>query len=71
MTSVLVAGALANKVGYGGEAWVRLSYMLGFRRLGLEAFFLEEIEHASGEAIDYFAEVVDRFGIAAALVNPD
>jgi hypothetical protein len=71
VTSVLVAGALANKVGYGGEAWVRLSYVLGFRRLGLETFFVEEIERASDDSIGYFSEVVERFGLAAALLDPD
>jgi hypothetical protein len=71
VTTVLVAGALANKPGYGGEAWVRLSYVLGFRRLGLETFFVEEIERPSDEAVAYFAEVVDQFGLAgsAALVS--
>jgi hypothetical protein len=73
VTTVLVAGALANKPGYGGEAWVRLSYVLGFRQLGLETFFLEEIEQPSNEAIGYFADVVEHFGLAgsAALVGAD
>jgi hypothetical protein len=73
VTRILVAGALANKPGYGGEAWVRLSYVLGFRALGLETSFVEEIEEPSDEAVDYFAEVVERFGIAAsaALVDSD
>ncbi len=47
--------------------------MLGFRQLGLESFFVEEIEQASDEAIGYFAEVVERFGLtgSAALVGAD
>jgi hypothetical protein len=44
MRSVIVAGALANKPGNGGEAWVRLSWMLGLRRLGLEVWFVEQID---------------------------
>jgi hypothetical protein len=71
VTTVLVAGALANKPGYGGEAWVRLSYLLGFRQLGLETSFVEEIERPNDAAVAYFAEVVERFGLAgsAALVD--
>jgi hypothetical protein len=71
VTTVLVAGALANKPGYGGEAWVRLSYVLGFRRLGLETSFVEEIEEPSDEAIAWFTDVVERFGLSgsAALVD--
>ncbi len=33
---IAVAGALAAKPGNGGEAWVRLSYLLGLRRLGAD-----------------------------------
>jgi len=71
VTTVLVAGVLANKPGYGGEAWMRLSYVHGFRRLGLETSFVEEIVRPSDEAVSYFAEVVERFGLAgsAALVD--
>ena len=32
---IVVAGALAAKPGNGGEAWVRLSWVLGLRRLGV------------------------------------
>ena len=47
MTVVVVAGALANKPGKGGEAWVRLSWARGLRQLGLEVFLLEEIDSAT------------------------
>src|SRR5438105_4320878 len=43
VTLVVVAGALANKPGNGGAAWTRLSYVLGLRRLGFDAFFIEQI----------------------------
>jgi hypothetical protein len=39
----LLAGAIANKPLNGGEAWVRLNWLLGLRRLGWEAFFVERI----------------------------
>ena len=46
MTTAVVAGALANKPGNGGEAWVRLSWVLGLRRLGLDTWFIEQIDPA-------------------------
>ena len=35
MTTVVVAGALANKPGSGGEAWVRMSWVRGLGQLGV------------------------------------
>ncbi len=68
---VVVAGALANKAGKGGEAWVRLSYVAGLARLGHEVRFLEEIAEPDPLAVAYFAEVADGFGLeGAALVSP-
>lgn len=83
MSLVVVAGALANKLASGGEAWVRLSWVLGFRKLGCRIFFVEEIQpqtcvDATGTACEfercvnltYFKQVVDQFGLAgsAALI---
>ncbi len=77
MTTVFVAGALANKSGKGGEAWVRLSWVLGLRRLGLDVVFVEQI--SSGVCVDargtpapversvnlaFSRTVVDAFGLA-------
>jgi hypothetical protein len=42
--TVLVAGALAQRPGYGGHAWVFLQYLLGFRRLGWDVLFLDRLE---------------------------
>lgn len=47
MTTAVVAGALANKPGHGGEAWVRLSWVLGLRRLGVDTWFVEQIDPAA------------------------
>ena len=71
MLRVVVAGALANKAGNGGEAWVRLSYVLGFRRLGCAVSFVEEIADPSPDAVAYFRQVTGRFGVPAALVGPN
>jgi hypothetical protein len=86
MTVVLVAGALANKPGNGGEAWVRLSWLLGLRALGVETWFVEQIDpatcrDAAGEPappassvnVAWFERVTRRFGFAerAALISCD
>jgi hypothetical protein len=73
----IVGGALANKPLSGGEAWVRLAWILGLRRLGFEVYFVEEIASAScrdaagepagfGESVNrsYFEQVVAEFGLA-------
>lgn len=78
MPLVVVSGAIANKLDQGGEAWVRLSYLLGLRRLGYEVYFLEQIAARScvdsnGANVDfessvnriYFAKVVQDFGLAS------
>jgi hypothetical protein len=51
MATVIVGGALANKPLNGGEAWVRLTWVLGLRRLGFEVCFAELIaaEHCVDE----------------------
>lgn len=75
MTVVVVAGALANKPGNGGEAWVRLSWVLGLRKLGVETWFVEQIDPPTLDerAVAWFEQIVERFGFAerAALVRSD
>ncbi len=44
MTTILVSGAIANKPLSGGEAWVRMSWVRGLRRLGHEVCFVEQID---------------------------
>lgn len=50
MPAAIVSGALANKPFNGGEAWVRLSWVLGLRRLGFDVCFVEEL--ASDDCVD-------------------
>jgi hypothetical protein len=73
--TIVVAGALANKAASGGEAWVRLSWILGLRRLGVDVVFLEQLAPSEGResSRDYFASVVAAFGLAnrAALIHHD
>ena len=75
---VLVAGALANTPLNGGEAWVRLSWVLGLQALGLDVYFIEQIDperltDACGRETSfdasvnraYFAETIERFGLTS------
>ena len=63
---ILVAGALANKPLSGGEAWVRMSWALGLRRLGYEVVFVEQVAAPMDTPAnrDYFREVVAAHGLA-------
>ena len=63
MTTAAVGGAMASKAGSGGEAWVRLSYALGLRRLGYEVRLIEEAPDASPEAVEYARRVAASFGL--------
>jgi hypothetical protein len=44
MTSVAISGSIAQRPRRAGHAWVFLSYLLGFRALGFEVFFLDRLE---------------------------
>src|SRR5258708_2261170 len=83
MPLAVVSGALANKPGNGGAAWTRMSWTLGFRQLGWQVAFLEQITatdcvDASGAPAafessvnaDFFRRVTRRFGLddSAALI---
>ena len=72
--SIVVAGSLAQKPGKGGHTWVLLQYLLGFRRLGWDVLFLDQLEpemctdedgqHCPVEQsfnLRYFLEVMQSF----------
>ena len=71
MTRVTVAGALAAKPANGGEAWVRLSYVLGLRRLRLDVSFVEQVATTSAAATSWFSSVTASLGGVASLVDGD
>jgi hypothetical protein len=77
MPIIIVSGALANKYSNGGEAWTRMSWVLGFKKLGFEVYFIEQI--APENCVDvagnktsfersanwaYFEQITKEFGIA-------
>lgn len=63
MEAIAVAGALAAKPGNGGEAWVRLAWVLGLRRLGLDAWLLEEVERDTAGGRAFFERSVAAAGL--------
>jgi hypothetical protein len=64
MARILVSGAVANKPLSGGEAWVRMSWVRGLRRLGHEVCFVEQIESAGPINLE-------TFRVAVAALAPD
>jgi hypothetical protein len=66
----IVSGALANKPFNGGNAWTRLSLLLGLRRLGFEVFFIEQRERPTRLQRSYLDRVLAAFAIPGALVEP-
>ncbi|MGH2773557.1 MAG: glycosyltransferase [Actinomycetota bacterium] len=72
MKTAVVAGAIAGKQGNGGEAWVRLSWIRAFERLGFRVYFAEQVETPTAGQIAYFSEIVDDFGLTgrACLIDP-
>jgi hypothetical protein len=86
MATVVVGGAVANKLHNGGEAWVRLSWIRGLQQLGFDVWFVEQIDAATcvdasgapatfaeSENRRYFEEVMAEFGLSerAALLYED
>ncbi|HEX5593771.1 MAG TPA: hypothetical protein VFX35_10535 [Solirubrobacterales bacterium] len=63
MAVAVVAGALANKPGSGGEAWVRLSWVLGLQRLGFDVCLVERLPEEDFGSQRFFEAVVARFGL--------
>ena len=74
--TIVLAGSLAQKPGYGGHTWVFLQYILGFKRLGWDVLFLDRLEPEMCIDADnkpcpleeslnlrYFMEVVEGFGL--------
>jgi hypothetical protein len=54
--TIVVAGALANKCWNGGNAWVPISWALGFRKLGFRVLFIEQIASETLRNYDLLGE---------------
>jgi hypothetical protein len=63
MAVAIVAGALANKPFNGGEAWVRLSWALGLRRLGFDVHFVEQLSSGDDDSRRWFEHVTREFDL--------
>jgi hypothetical protein len=72
---VVVAGALANKPGYGGEAWVRLAWVRGLSDLGADVMFVEELSPGADRdrGAAFFRATMARWapGTRSALITRD
>ncbi len=82
---IMIAGAIAqHPLGGAGNTWAFLQYVLGFRRLGFDTYYVEHIDaqHCIDDAwvpapftasanARYFRAVMDRFGLSdhAALIE--
>ncbi len=77
--SIVLAGSLAQRTGHGGHAWVFLQYLLGFRRLGWDVLFLDELQPETcvdeqgnpcsltqSWNLRCFVDLMQRFGLGAA-----
>jgi hypothetical protein len=69
MTTIVVAGALANKHRHGGSQWVRMSWAEAFRSLGLDVVFVEQLHEGGDPAA--FADAMETLGMAGALIDGD
>src|SRR5687768_16860595 len=74
---VVVAGAIAQKAGYGVHTWALLQYLLGFRDMGWDVLFLDALasstcRDAAGAAcspadsanLAYVKALIARFDLA-------
>jgi len=74
--TILIAGAMAQVPRNGGLTWLYLQFLLGFRRLGWDALFIDRLEpemciDGAGKAttleaslnLPYFLSVMRRFGL--------
>jgi len=74
---VLFSGSIAgHAVGYGGNTWAFLQWVLGFQRLGYDVYYVEErpardtldererrVPFSESASARYFRQVIERFGL--------
>jgi hypothetical protein len=77
--TIVIAGSLAQKPRHGGHTWVFLQYLLGFKRLGWDVLFLDQLEPETcvdeagrpcpperSRNLGHVREVMGRFGLEGA-----
>src|SRR5260370_2232274 len=69
VATAIVGGVLAGKRGNGGNAWTRLSLVLGLRRLGFDVVLVEQLAAPASDSTKYFDGVCARFDIEGYLVG--
>jgi hypothetical protein len=69
MTTIVVAGALANKHRHGGSQWVRMSWAEAFRSLGFDVVFVEQLHQGGNPAA--FTTAMETLGLPGALIDGD
>ena len=74
--SLVIAAALAHRVGYGGHAWALLQYVLGFRDLGFDVTVLDRLDPGmlganDDTAIDHLAALLHEDDIPYCLLGED
>jgi hypothetical protein len=64
---IVVAGTIAQKPGQAGHAWQFLQYLLGFRRLGWDVLFLDDLGDAPDDdaRIGWVEQVMGEAGLDA------
>lgn len=80
--TIAVAGAVAQRPGRGGHAWVFLQYLIGLRRLGWDVLFIDRLEPGmcvapgggdcsveQSENLAYVDQVMSDFGFAYCVLD--
>jgi hypothetical protein len=72
--TLVCSGMIAADPGYGGATWAVLQYLLGFRQLGHDVYFVEPVsrsklrpvgcDFAASNAARWFRRVVSAFGLS-------
>lgn len=69
--TLIVSGMIGATPCQGGATWAVLQFLLGFRALGCDVYFVEPVSSDAGDA--YLAAVMHQFGLGDrwAVVGPD
>jgi hypothetical protein len=60
---IVVCGAVAQKPAQPGHTWQFLQYLLGFRRLGFDVLFIDQIGDPAHSGVGYVRQILDRFDV--------